>query len=74
MKTNPLRAIPGTLTFVLHGVLAVEKSMRYKEARRIKKLEFHAIPADAEIGKCRLLSQTSRQKVMTTDRQTDKQT
>ena len=48
--------------------------MRYKEARKIKKLEFLAIPADAEIGKCRLLSQTSIQKVMTTDRQTDKQT
>ena len=48
--------------------------MRYKEARKIKKLEFLVIPADAEIGKCRLLSQTSRQKIMTTDRQTDKQT
>ena len=42
--------------------------MRYKEARKIKKLEFLAIPDDAEIGKCRLLSQTSRQKIMTTDR------
>ena len=48
--------------------------MRYKEARKIKKLEFLAIPTDAEIGKCRLLSQTSRQKIMTTDRQTDRQT
>ena len=48
--------------------------MRYKEATKIKKLEFLAIPADAEIGKCKLLSQTSRQKIMSTDRKTDKQT
>ena len=44
LKTNPLRAIPGTLTSVLHGFLAIARFMRYKEAIRTRKLEFHALP------------------------------
>ena len=48
-------AIPSTLTSVLQGFLAVAKSSKYKEASRIKKLEFHAIPTGAEIGKCKRL-------------------
>ena len=57
LKIYPLRAIPGTLTSVLHRFLAVAKSIRYKKARMFRKLEFHAIATDAEIGKYRLLSQ-----------------
>ena len=47
--------------------------MIYKKARRIGKLEFHAIPTDAEIGKCRLLSQPPVKKLwQQIDRQTNK--
>ena len=47
--------------------------MRYKKARRIGKLGFHAIRTDAEIGKCRLLSQPPVKKLwQQIDRQTNK--
>ena len=46
--------------------------MRYKKVRRITKLEFHAIPTDADIGKCRLLSQPADKKLwQEIDRQTN---
>ena len=59
------------LTSVLHGFSAVAKSMRYQKARRIRNLEFHAIPTDAETGKCGLLRQPADKKNITVDRQTN---
>ena len=73
LKICPLRAIPGTPTSVLHRFFAVAKFMRYKKARRIGKLGFHAITTDAEIGKCRLLSQPPVKNLwQQIDRQTNK--
>ena len=47
--------------------------MKNKEARRIRKLEFHTIPADAEIGKRRLFSQPAERYLwQQIDRQTNK--